>query len=437
MNLEALLLKKARILTAAVLCISIAVSAAACQVKKNNTPKQQQSTLTGKIKVYTAKETAAAIKLSADNFKKKNPKVEIEIMDSETQDYYNKLSLAINSIDNIPDVILSDDDYIRYLISTSPKAFEEMGDTVSSHKGDYLSNQIDNVTIDGKIYGMPFNSNSIFLYYRDDLFSKSGINVQDIKTWDDFIEVGKSIFKTTGTKLLPINLMSDDFYRQRLNQLGLSYFDKDGKLILDSDKSIRSLGIIKRIVDENIVYNIKSSDSILDALKKGNIASAAMGTDFASQLKAKAPELRGKIKIMKLPAFEEGGNRSATLGGTSLMIPAQSKNKKLAIEFCKFASLDRDNLINLANNLAIMPAYTPIYDDALFYKQDEYFGGQEPWVIFKSSNKFLTENNYGDSFPIVENALNISFSQGLLKSQDLKKDMETMEKSLATKINKH
>ncbi|TXF96267.1 extracellular solute-binding protein, partial [Lactobacillus delbrueckii subsp. bulgaricus] len=49
------------------------------------------------------------------------------------------------------------------------------------------------------------------------------------------------------------------------------------------------------------------------------------------------PDLKGKIAIRPLPAWKEGGDRSAGLGGTATVVPKQSKHVELAKEFLAFA----------------------------------------------------------------------------------------------------
>jgi len=61
-------------------------------------------------------------------------------------------------------------------------------------RNDIVPALLDNVTIDGKIYSMPFNKSIPVLYYNKDLFKIAGLDPErPPETWDDFIEYGKKL----------------------------------------------------------------------------------------------------------------------------------------------------------------------------------------------------------------------------------------------------
>jgi len=60
-------------------------------------------------------------------------------------------------------------------------------------KQEYASNVMDAVTIDGQIYGIPFNTNVRLLLYRKSIFEKYNLEVP--KTWDELIETAAFISK--------------------------------------------------------------------------------------------------------------------------------------------------------------------------------------------------------------------------------------------------
>ncbi len=45
----------------------------------------------------------------------------------------------------------------------------------------------------GRIYGLPHDVHPVQIAYRRDLFEKLGIDASKIKTWDDFIKVGRRV----------------------------------------------------------------------------------------------------------------------------------------------------------------------------------------------------------------------------------------------------
>src|SRR5690625_3694339 len=84
---------------------------------------------------------------------------------------------------------------------------------------------------------------------------------------------------------------------------------------------------------------------------------------------------------MPLPAFEEGGSRSANQGGSSFAIFESSENQDLAYEFLNFFATDFETQ-ELAMEGGLFPSYLPVYESDLFSAPVEYFGGEAVWNIF-------------------------------------------------------
>ena len=45
----------------------------------------------------------------------------------------------------------------------------------------------------GRIYGLPHDVHPVVLAYRRDLFEELGIDVRQIRTWDDFVRIGREV----------------------------------------------------------------------------------------------------------------------------------------------------------------------------------------------------------------------------------------------------
>jgi len=58
-------------------------------------------------------------------------------------------------------------------------------------KDQFIPSTIDALTIDGELYGLPYNSNARVLLYRKDILEKHGLEVP--KTWDELLNVASTI----------------------------------------------------------------------------------------------------------------------------------------------------------------------------------------------------------------------------------------------------
>ena len=62
------------------------------------------------------------------------------------------------------------------------------------------------------------------------------------------------------------------------------------------------------------------------------------------QISADIPNLNGKLALMPLPAWEPGGRRTTTWGGTGLALTKKCRNVDLAWELAKYLYYDPDQL---------------------------------------------------------------------------------------------
>ena len=77
--------------------------------------------------------------------------------------------------------------------------------------------------------------------------------------------------------------------------------------------------------------------------------------------------------VRPMPRWEEGGNRSAGMGGTGTGITKQSKHIDLAKEFLAYAKLTKEGNINLWKILGFDPPRWDIWDDPALQEDNVYF----------------------------------------------------------------
>src|SRR5699024_8610580 len=158
-----------------------------------------------------------------------------------------------------------------------------------------------------------------------------GVDIDSIDTWDDFVEAGKQV--TDNTDSVMWNVGTTDWlmdYWPMISQQDSDVFDEDGEVTLDNETNVETLEFL-----QDIIYEDEIAERIL-------AASLYMGR-FIDNM----PDLEGKIAIRPLPAWEEGGKRSAGMGGTGTVVTNQSEETDLAKEFLAYAKLSDEGSANL------------------------------------------------------------------------------------------
>src|SRR5687767_5163109 len=240
----------------------------------------------------------------------------------------------------------------------------------------------------GRVYGIPLDLHPAVLMYRQDLFGKVGIDLSaQVETWEEFLRVlerpGVLDFRKDGRRDrygLILNQTNGDQFRLLLLQRGGDYFDGEDNVTVDSPIVVDTLRWYRELFQEDhIVYPWPANwgPDVYGPMKEDRLLACIAPDWFVGFLKINAPELAGKWRAMPLPAWEPGGRRTSTWGGTMNAMTKQTRNPELAWELLKSLSFDRDSLADNYSKTYILPAYTPVWTEPTFHEPDPYVGGQK------------------------------------------------------------
>lgn len=124
-------------------------------------------------------------------FEAKNPGVKVEMQFLENEAYKAKLPTILQSKDR-PHILYS---WAGGVLRTQVEAgvLDDITAAVGSYKDNLAPGAVEAFTIDGKLYGLPFNVSQVGFMYNKDLFAKAGVDGDKIKTWDDLLDAVKKL----------------------------------------------------------------------------------------------------------------------------------------------------------------------------------------------------------------------------------------------------
>ena len=325
------------------------------------------------------------------------PNVTVKLETIGYPDILPKLTTALQAGTGAPDIaFLQDHDAPAFW--DLPLA--DLTDCMAAQTENFPDYKIKNVTRpDGTTQAVPWESGPVQLLYRKDIFEQYGIDPTSLVTWDDFIAAGeKLVADSNGAVHMymsnitppPSNLegVSPDF-RALMQQNGGNLWDAEGNPTFDDPKAIEALELLKEFRDAGITLNDAASDQAMyDTMINGTVATYLAPTWWTYFPKTFAPETAGLWGGIPLPAFEEGGARSTNVGGTSLIIPSQSKNGAAAWAFLNFWLLRPESrLVSYENGGYLFEnIYKPVADDPIFQEPDEFVGGDK-WLANAASSR--------------------------------------------------
>ncbi|AIQ60601.1 ABC transporter substrate-binding protein [Paenibacillus borealis] len=230
-----------------------------------------------------------------------------------------------------------------------------------------------------ELLGMPWDMTPGVYYYRADIFEELGLPsdpaelgeyMQDEENFLNLVQ----ILKANGKYFMewsdgPVVWAGDE----------VGYFDKDMNWTRNTDKMVNILDITKRGQQLGWAPHIGyGSDEGKQLVLKGDLVGVVSGSFGARGLQETFPELAGKWKVTRLPVGINVG-----MGGSSFVIPAQSKNKEAAWAYIQW-SMRSENAWKIWTKHSIQPGYKDISSlDWYASTKNEYLGGQEEFKLYE------------------------------------------------------
>jgi arabinosaccharide transport system substrate-binding protein len=237
----------------------------------------------------------------------------------------------------------------------------------------------------GHIFGLPHDVHPVMLAYRSDLVEGAGIDVSKIETWDDFARVMAPLLRDKDRDgqpdHYPLNLWYTDMDQIEvlILQAGGNYFDEDERPVLDSDANARVIATVVswttgpgRIAADAPEFTGSGNKLRLD----GYVVCAIAPDWLTGWWKTDLPQLRGKMKLMPLPAWKVGGCRTGVWGGTMLGISKTTKDVDEAWRFAHALYLNDSVARRLYETDDIISPVKRLWKSHFYDEPDPYFSGQ-------------------------------------------------------------
>lgn len=400
-------------------------------------PTSDPGDATGKITVWAWDVAAETLKLSIDKFHETYPNVEVVVEDFNSGDLYEKLTVGLVSKGSgMPDVVLMEDERIPGYVNQFPNGFlnlSEMG--YEQHKNLFSESKLASVMHDDYLVAAPWDIGPAVFFYRVDLFEEAGIAAEKIVTWDDFLDAGILMKEKLGVKMLPIDIANyDGVFSMMMQQQGKSYLDENNKIELTSTEAIRSMKMIKKFYDNDLILNNSGWNGIVTATVNGDVATIPYGAWYTGTIMDQAPDLEGKWDIFYLPEFSEGSTRYANVGGSSLLVSSYSENKNAAYAFTEFFTTDVDTQLLGFEKFGLFPSLQSTFSSPIFTTENKYFNNQpifkEIADIVEDVPKVTTTKYNAQAAKIMANTQ----AEILLEGASIEKSLEDAEKQLKKEI---
>ena len=282
-----------------------------------------------------------------DEYMKENKNVTIKVEALDEEAYKTKFKAY--SMEGMPDVVS---------IWGQPSFLDEVLDAgvlAELNEDDYkdygfISGSLDGFKKDGKLYGLPRNTDVAGFYYNEKMFKENGWTVP--KTYDELLELAKKI---NDKGIIPLAMdggdgwpmavyLSDILYKLT----GSDYSSTVSNAIKKGDFSDANIKkateILKQTADAKMFqkgYDSQDYGTAQNLFTNGQAAMFYMGSWEASMaLNEDIPkEIRENIRVFTMPIIDGGKGKAtdiAAWNGGGYAVSSKSEHKEEAIKFLNY-----------------------------------------------------------------------------------------------------
>lgn len=285
-------------------------------------------------------------------------------------DLHNNLLISLQTGTGAPDMVDIEISMYANFITGEEQYIPlvPLNSIVEPDEANLIMGRFDNYANYGNYYGVDYHVGAAALMYNKEIFAAAGVDIADVKTWDDFKAAGRVIKEKTGKYIMACETTEHWTYYPLITEQGSDFFDKEtGEVILDNQINVDTLQWLLDGINEGIFVAMPGgfchSEEWYAYMNAGNVACIAMPLWYLNRFTDYMPDLNGKMAVTTMPVWTEGGANSCGLGGTGTSITNQCQNVDLAKDFLYFAKVSKEGAIRTWTELGFDPIRKDIYDD--------------------------------------------------------------------------
>lgn len=341
----------------------------------------------------------AIMQEAAARYKKINPNVEFDIVSMAKADVEQKLNtiLASGVKTALPEIVLIEDYNAQKYLQSYPGSFVDL--TKQFTYSEFAPYKVKLMTLNNKVYGVPFDSGVVGWFYRRDYLEQAGFKASDLEniTWDRFIEIGKVVKAKTGKYMMAADPYDGGLMRVLLQSAGTWYFDSNGKPYIANNPVLKeAVRLYKEIRDSGIAKETSGWNEWVASFNNGDSASVVTGVWIVGSIKAEKSQ-SGKWAVAPVPSMNvKGAVNASNLGGSSWYVLQNSKNKDVAIDFLKkIYARDSDFYQKILVDRGAVGTWLPAQNGSAYKAKDPFFGNQAIYTLLSDWMKKIPSVDYG------------------------------------------
>lgn len=267
----------------------------------------------------------------------------------------------------VPDVVLWD--RFQTTVYAARGALMPLNDLIEEDGidlTDFYESAVDELTVDGNVYGIPLTVDNRSLFYNVDQLEEAGI--EPPTTWDELADAAEALTIRDGDTLVRsgFSLADVGLFSMWIGQAGGNVVTDD-RASFNNDKGLEVLDYWDELMNDRGVYDLGFAEGT-DGFAEGTISMTYNGPWMLNTYDA----LDGlNYGIVPPPAGPNGDQRSG-MGGFGMIIPEGSPNAEGAWEFIKWWTNDPANGVAFGEISGNIPGNIEAANDPFFTDNPSY-----------------------------------------------------------------
>jgi multiple sugar transport system substrate-binding protein len=226
-----------------------------------------------------------------------------------------------------------------------------------------LQGPLNTSIVNGKLYAVPYNSNTQLLWYRSDLVPTPP------KTWSEMIADANKLATQGKPHLIEIQGAQYEgvvvWFNTLLASAGGSVLTPDDKKVSMGAPAVKALGIMQQLANSKAAdpsISVQMEDQNRLAMEAGTAAFELNYPFVYPSMKTDQPKLFKSFKWAPYPSVNPGQPAKVTIGGIDLAVSAFSKHASLAFQ-ASLCLRDAAHQKIAATKGGLPPTLASVYDD--------------------------------------------------------------------------
>lgn len=283
-----------------------------------------------------------------DSFMAENPNIKVTLQNqSSYQDLQQKITATVSSPKDLPTITQAYPDWmlnpIKDELVTDLTPYINNETLKFDNYEDVLESFREATTIEGKIYGIPFNKSTEVLWYNKTLFTELGLEVPS--TYEELVEVCKTIKEKKGIVGAGFDTLNT-YYTTFLKTEGKVF---DSNFDVTSDASVKAVEYYLEGVKEGY-FRIAGTDKYLSGPFSNETIAMYVGSNAGENFVKQGVGDKFEVGVAPYPT------NTSLQQGTDLYVfsSATAEQKTAAYMFLKFLTT-KENQIKWATETGYMP----------------------------------------------------------------------------------